>query len=113
MPVVASAQSKTLKVSGTVKDAQDKGLAGVSILVRTADGTFGGVSGRNGEYEVNFTAIDTVKVSYSYVGYQTYTFSTLSVEDIKRDVILTDKSLTLGEVEVTASNINMKGDHVT
>lgn len=113
VPVVASAQSKTLKVSGTVKDAQDKGLAGVSILVRTADGTFGGVSGRNGEYEVNFTAIDTVKVSYSYVGYQTYTFSTLSVEDIRRDVVLTDKSHTLGEVEVTASNINMKGDHVT
>lgn len=53
MPVVASAQSKTLKVSGTVKDAQDKGLAGVSILVRTVEGTFGGVSGRNGEYEVN------------------------------------------------------------
>lgn len=113
VPVVASAQSKTLKVSGTVKDAHDKGLAGVSILVRTAGGTFGGVSGRNGEYEVNFTAIDTVKVSYSYVGYQTYTFSTLSVEDIRRDVVLTDKSHTLGEVEVTASNINMKGDHVT
>lgn len=113
VPVVASAQSKTLKVSGTVKDAQDKGLAGVSILVRTAGGTFGGVSGRNGEYEVNFTAIDTVKVSYSYVGYQTYTFSTIAAEDIKRDVVLTDKSHTLGEVEVTASNINMKGDHVT
>lgn len=113
MPVVASAQSKTLKVSGTVKDAQDKGLAGVSILVRTADGTFGGVSGRNGEYEVNFTAADTVAVSYSYVGHQTYTFSTIAAEDIKRDVVLTDKSHTLDEVEVTASNINMKGDHVT
>lgn len=113
MPVVASAQSKTLKVSGTVKDAQDKGLAGVSILVRTADGTFGGVSGRNGEYEVNFTAADTVAVSYSYVGFQTYTFSVIANGNIKRDVILTDKSLTLGEVEVTASNINMKGDHVT
>lgn len=111
--MVASAQSKTLKVSGTVKDAQDKGLAGVSILVRTADGTFGGVSGRNGEYEVNFTAADTVAVSYSYVGHQTYTFSTIAAEDIKRDVVLTDKSHTLGEVEVTASNINMKGDHVT
>ena len=86
VPVVASAQSKTLKVSGTVKDAQDKGLAGVSILVRTADGTFGGVSGRNGEYEVNFTAIDTVKVSYSYVGYQTYTFSTIAAEDILQDM---------------------------
>lgn len=113
MPVVTVAQSKTLKVSGTVKDAQDKGLAGVSILVRTPDGTFGGVSGRNGEYEVNFTAADTVAVSYSYVGYQTYTFSTIAAEDIKRDVVLTDKSHTLGEVEVTASNINMKGDHVT
>ena len=113
VPVVASAQSKTLKVSGTVKDAQDKGLAGVSILVRTADGTFGGVSGRNGEYEVNFTAADTVAVSYSYVGHQTYTFSVIANGNIKRDVILTDKSLTLGEVEVTASNINMKGDHVT
>lgn len=113
MPVTASAQSKTLKVSGTVKDAQDKGLAGVSILVRTPDGTFGGVSGRNGEYEVNFTAADTVAVSYSYVGYQTYTLSTIAAEDIKRDVVLTDKSHTLGEVEVTASNINMKGDHVT
>lgn len=113
MPVVASAQSKTLKMSGTVKDAQDKGLAGVSILVRTAGGTFGGVSGRNGEYEVNFTAADTVAVSYSYVGYQTYTFSTIAAEDIKRDVVLTDKSHTLDEVEVTASNINMKGDHVT
>ena len=111
--MVASAQSKTLKVSGTVKDAQDKGLAGVSILVRTADGTFGGVSGRNGEYEVNFTAADTVAVSYSYVGHQTYAFSTIAAEDIKRDVVLTDKSHTLGEVEVTASNINMKGDHVT
>lgn len=111
--MVASAQSKTLKVSGTVKDAHDKGLAGVSILVRTAGGTFGGVSGRNGEYEVNFTAIDTVKVSYSYVGFQTYTFSVIANGNIKRDVILTDKSLTLGEVEVTASNINMKGDHVT
>lgn len=113
MPVVASAQSKTLKVSGTVKDAQDKGLAGVSILVRTVEGTFGGVSGRNGEYEVNFTAADTVAVSYSYVGHQTYTFSTIAAEDIKRDVVLTDKSHTLDEVEVTASNINMKGDHVT
>lgn len=111
--MVASAQSKTLKVSGTVKDAQDKGLAGVSILVRTAEGTFGGVSGRNGEYEVNFTAADTVAVSYSYVGFQTYTFSVIANGNIKRDVILTDKSLTLGEVEVTASNINMKGDHVT
>lgn len=111
--MVASAQSKTLKVSGTVKDAQDKGLAGVSILVRTADGTFGGVSGRNGEYEVNFTAADTVAVSYSYVGHQTYTFSTIAAEDIRRDVVLTDKSHTLGEVEVTASSINMKGDHVT
>lgn len=113
VPVVASAQSKTLKVSGTVKDAHDKGLAGVSILVRTAGGTFGGVSGRNGEYEVNFTAADTVAVSYSYVGHQTYAFSTIAAEDIKRDVVLTDKSHTLGEVEVTASNINMKGDHVT
>lgn len=111
--MVASAQSKTLKVSGTVKDAQDKGLAGVSILVRTADGTFGGVSGRNGEYEVSFIAADTVAVSYSYVGFQTYTFSVIANGNIKRDVILTDKSLTLGEVEVTASNINMKGDHVT
>ena len=111
--MVASAQSKTLKVSGTVKDAQDKGLAGVSILVRTAEGTFGGVSGRNGEYEVSFIAADTVAVSYSYVGFQTYTFSVIANGNIKRDVILTDKSLTLGEVEVTASNINMKGDHVT
>lgn len=113
MPVTASAQSKTLKVSGTVKDAQDKGLVGVNIIVKSSEGTFGGVSGRNGEYEVNFTAADTVAVSYSYVGHQTYTFSTIAAEDIKRDVVLTDKSHTLGEVEVTASNINMKGDHVT
>ena len=113
MPVTASAQSKTLKVSGTVKDAQDKGLVGVNIIVKSSEGTFGGVSGRNGEYEVSFIAADTVAVSYSYVGHQTYTFSTIAAEDIKRDVVLTDKSHTLGEVEVTASNINMKGDHVT
>lgn len=113
MPVTASAQSKTLKVSGTVKDAQDKGLVGVNIIVKSSEGTFGGVSGRNGEYEVSFIAADTVVVSYSYVGFQTYTFSVIANGNIKRDVILTDKSLTLGEVEVTASNINMKGDHVT
>ena len=113
MPVTASAQSKTLKVSGTVKDAQDKGLVGVNIIVKSSEGTFGGVSGRNGEYEVSFIAADTVAVSYSSVGFQTYTFSTIAAEDIKRDVVLTDKSHTLGEVEVTASNINMKGDHVT
>ena len=113
VPVVASAQSKTLKVSGTVKDAQDKGLVGVNIIVKSSEGTFGGVSGRNGEYEVSFIAADTVAVSYSYVGFQTYTFSVIANGNIKRDVILTDKSLTLGEVEVTASNINMKGDHVT
>lgn len=113
MPVTASAQSKTLKVSGTVKDAQDKGLVGVNIIVKSSEGTFGGVSGRNGEYEVSFIAADTVTVSYSYIGFQTYTFSTLAVEDIKRDVVLTDKSHTLGEVEVTASSINMKDDHVT
>lgn len=113
MPVTASAQSKTLKVSGTVKDAQDKGLVGVNIIVKSSEGTFGGVSGRNGEYEVSFIAADTVAVSYSYVGFQTYTFSTIAAEDIKRDVVLTDKSHTLDEVEVTASNINMKGDHVT
>lgn len=111
--MVASAQSKTLKVSGTVKDAQDKGLVGVNIIVKSSEGTFGGVSGRNGEYEVSFIAADTVAVSYSYVGFQTYTFSVIANGNIKRDVILTDKSLTLGEVEVTASNINMKGDHVT
>ncbi len=113
MPVVASAQSKTLKVSGTVKDAQDKGLVGVNIIVKSSEGTFGGVSGRNGEYEVSFIAADTVAVSYSYVGFQTYTFSVIANGNIKRDVILTDKSHTLDEVEVTASNINMKGDHVT
>lgn len=113
MPVTASAQSKTLKVSGTVKDAQDKGLVRVNIIVKSSEGTFGGVSGRNGEYEVSFIAADTVAVSYSYVGFQTYTFSVIANGNIKRDVILTDKSLTLGEVEVTASNINMKGDHVT
>lgn len=113
MPVTASAQSKTLKVSGTVKDAQDKGLVGVNIIVKSSEGTFGGVSGRNGEYEVSFIAADTVAVSYSYVGFQTYTFSVIANGNIKRDVILTDKSLTLGEVEVTASSINMKGDHVT
>lgn len=113
MPVTASAQSNTLKVSGTVKDAQDKGLVGVNIIVKSSEGTFGGVSGRNGEYEVSFIAADTVAVSYSYVGFQTYTFSVIANGNIKRDVILTDKSLTLGEVEVTASNINMKGDHVT
>lgn len=113
MPVTASAQSKTLKVSGTVKDAQDKGLVGVNIIVKSSEGTFGCVSGRNGEYEVSFIAADTVAVSYSYVGFQTYTFSVIANGNIKRDVILTDKSLTLGEVEVTASNINMKGDHVT
>lgn len=113
MPVTASAQSKTLKVSGTVKDAQDKGLVGVNIIVKSSEGTFGGVSGRNGEYEVSFIAADTVAVSYSYVGHQTYTFSTIAAEDIKRDVVLTDKSHTLDEVEVTASSINMKGDHVT
>lgn len=111
--MVASAQSKTLKVSGTVKDAQDKGLVGVNIIVKSSEGTFGGVSGSNGEYEVSFIAADTVAVSYSYVGFQTYTFSVIANGNIKRDVILTDKSLTLGEVEVTASNINMKGDHVT
>ena len=113
VPVVASAQSKTLKVSGTVKDAQDKGLVGVNIIVKSSEGTFGGVSGRNGEYEVSFIAADTVAVSYSYVGFQTYTFSVIANGNIKRDVILTDKSHTLDEVEVTASNINMKGDHVT
>lgn len=113
MPVTASAQSKTLKVSGTVKDAQDKGLVGVNIIVKSSEGTFGGVSGRNGEYEVSFIAADTVAVSYSYVGFQMYTFSVIANGNIKRDVILTDKSLTLGEVEVTASSINMKGDHVT
>lgn len=113
MPVTASAQSKTLKVSGTVKDAQDKGLVGVNIIVKSSEGTFGGVSGRNGEYEVSFIAADTVAVSYSYVGFQTYTFSVIANGNIKRDVILTDKSHTLGEVEVTASSINMKGDHVT
>lgn len=111
--MVASAQSKTLKVSGTVKDAQNEGLIGVNVLVRTSEGTFGGVSGSNGEYEVDFEAKDSVTVSYSYVGFQTYTFSVIANGNIKRDVILTDKSLTLGEVEVTASNINMKGDHVT
>lgn len=113
VPVVASAQTKTMKVSGTVKDAQNEGLIGVNVLVRTSEGTFGGVSGSNGEYEVDFEAKDSVTVSYSYVGFQTYTFSVISNGNIKRDVILTDKSLTLGEVEVTASNINMKGDHVT
>ena len=113
MPSIAFAQTKTMKVSGTVKDAQNEGLIGVNVLVRTSEGTFGGVSGSNGEYEVDFEAKDSVTVSYSYVGFQTYTFSVIANGNIKRDVILTDKSLTLGEVEVTASNINMKGDHVT
>ena len=113
VPVVASAQTKTMKVSGTVKDAQNEGLIGVNVLVRTSEGTFGGVSGSNGEYEVDFEAKDSVTVSYSYVGFQTYTFSVIANGNIKRDVILTDKSLTLGEVEVTASSINMKDDHVT
>ena len=111
--MVASAQTKTMKVSGTVKDAQNEGLIGVNVLVRTSEGTFGGVSGSNGEYEVDFEAKDSVTVSYSYVGFQTYTFSVIANGNIKRDVILTDKSLTLGEVEVTASSINMKDDHVT
>ena len=91
MPSIAFAQTKTMKVSGTVKDAQNEGLIGVNVLVRTSEGTFGGVSGSNGEYEVDFEAKDSVTVSYSYVGFQTYTFSVIANGNIKRDVILTDK----------------------
>lgn len=100
-------------MKGTVKNSQDAGLTGVSILVRTADGTFGGVSGRKGQYEVEFTAADTATVSFSHIGYQTYTFMTPAADDINHDVILVDKSLTLGEVEVTAENISVKDDHVS
>ena len=84
MPSIAFAQTKTMKVSGTVKDAQNEGLIGVNVLVRTSEGTFGGVSGSNGEYEVDFEAKDSVTVSYSYVGFQTYTFSVIANGNIKR-----------------------------
>ena len=113
MPAELFGQTETVKITGTVKNARGEALAGVNILVKSAGETFGGTSGRKGEYTVSFTAADTVTASFSHVGYHTYTFSMQGNGDVRRDVVLTDKGVVLDEVEVTADYMHMGDDRVT
>lgn len=109
--VYAQQQGKA-KVSGIISDTKGKTLSGVSILVKTGSETFGNVSNEDGVYEVTFTKVDTVSVTFSHVGYNSFSFVAGGTKDIKRNVTLARNGIMLSGVTVEAPSVII-GDHVT
>lgn len=95
MPV--SAQEAAVKVSGTVRDAQNAPLPGAIVQVK--DSQHGTMSGPDGQYALDVPAGDRTLV-FSMLGYQTVE---VRLEGKTRvDVILQEETTTLEETVIVA-----------
>ncbi|MDR1155022.1 MAG: TonB-dependent receptor [Bacteroidales bacterium] len=100
-----SAQTKTINVSGTVKDENGEPLVGANVYVKDQSG-LGVAADVNGQYRITVGAYKILVISY--IGYETQEHQ-LKEEDLVLDVVLKEsESSVLNEVVVTASGTRTK-----
>jgi TonB-linked SusC/RagA family outer membrane protein len=103
--VSASAQTKTVNVSGTIKDEEGEPLIGANVYVKDQPG-LGVTADIEGNYKITVGAYKILVISY--VGYETQEIQ-LKEEDVVLHIVLKEsKSSVLDEVVITASGARKK-----
>lgn len=99
------AQSQTIEVTGSVKDASNMPLIGVNISVKNVSG-LGVITDIDGNYRIKIAPFNTL--IFSYVGFETK--EVLIKENMKKvDVILKESSESvLDEVVITGTGVQKK-----
>lgn len=99
------AQSQTIEVTGSVKDASNMPLIGVNISVKNVSG-LGVITDIDGNYRIKIAPFNTL--IFSYVGFETKEI--LIKENMKKvDVILKESSESvLDEVVITGTGVQKK-----
>ena len=113
--VSAFAQTKT--VTGTITDANNEPLIGVSVVVQgTSTGT---VTNMDGEYSISVTPEDVLVFSYVGMATQSIKVGTQSVINVtlKEDSQLLAETVVIGygsakKRDLTGSITNIKGDEI-
>lgn len=103
----ASAQSKTVTVSGKVLDTEGQPLVGVNVIVKNQPG-LGTNTNIDGEYRIKTGANETLV--FSYLGYATQEIPIISKTRI--DVKLLEDSNAMEEVVVVGAGFQKKASVV-
>lgn len=101
-------RAESVKLHGKVTDENNEPVEFASIRVEgTALGT---MSGLDGVYSINIPAADTIRVKFSYIGYEDATRRLIDAKgDVTLNVKLTPKAEILAGVEVTDYKRRMGG----
>lgn len=103
----ASQQKETVKVKGTIKDANGEPLIGVNVKVK--GGSTGTVTDLDGNFELDVNKGDVLEVSY--VGYKAQAIKITN--DKALSINLSEDSEVLNEVVVTALGIKREAKSLT
>jgi len=107
LSTVLSAQVTTSSMSGRVTDAEGTVIGATVIATHQPSGTtYGTVTNMEGRYNLNGMRVGgPYRVVISYIGYGTNTTDDISLslgENYAHDVVLTEETVTLSEVVVSA-----------
>lgn len=102
--ISAMAQNKTIKVSGTVTDANDQPLIGVNVTIEGVTG-FGTTTDVDGKYTIEMEPYN--RLVFSYIGFieQTILIKEQAVQNV---VLAEDDATSLDEVIITGTGVQKK-----
>ena len=91
--------ARTTRIYGYVLDRQNVGLELVNVY--TDDRSNGTTTNRNGYYTLSVPMQDTVRLTFSFVGYTTLVQQIYTTQDVLNvNVVMTESSDMIGDVEV-------------
>lgn len=108
-----TAKSVITKVSGNISDENNKALPGVTVLVKSGENTYGGISDKDGNYEVNFSESDSVSITFKCLGYTALTYKIVGKNKSVRNVKMTENAINLENIEVNAQQVIKHDDNIT
>lgn len=101
-PALLFAQTNHTLSGRVSNDANGETLIGASIVV--IDSNVGTISNEYGFYSLQLPVGDSVRVIFSYMGYETVTQSYALTEDLQIDIALKPSGIELAAVEVKANS---------
>lgn len=102
IPLPEAVQQSTVKVTGTVKDANGEPIIGANVMVLGS--TAGVITDLYGKFSLDVPAGS--KLQFSFIGYKEQTVSVK--KGISLNIVLEEDALLLGEVEVVAYGVQKK-----
>lgn len=104
--VAAGTSWAQTKISGTVKDEKDEGLAGVNIIIKGR--VIGTVTDLNGNFSLNVNDSPPLTMVISFVGYATQEVAVTNANTTGLNIRLEEATLLGQEVVVSASRVEEK-----